>query len=450
MSTIAGTRPLRTGLLPWSRIRRQVAETETERVRRLAGRVRVSAMQVNRDRWAAAAALALVLAAPAAPAAEQQADGRQIQELHQQGERALAQRRYGDAQQAYERLRQLQPEVAEVHARLGLIDFQQGKFADAIPSLRRALKLKPTLPNVGTLLAMSLSEIGRHEEALPGLEKAFKEPSTDAALRRMAGLHLQRTYTDLDRHSSAVAVSLELTRVYPDDPEVLYHAGRLFGNYAYLQMVRLARIAPDSVWRHQAAGEASESQGQLDAAISEYQQVLEVAPNRPGIHFRLGRVQLARSKQGNGDAAAEAEAMKEFERELAIDPSNANAAYEIGEMRRKSGQLDTAAASFRLALESYPDFEEALVGLGRSLLAAGDPAAALPHLRKAVAMNPRDEVAFYQIAQAHRALGQEAEQQAALATFERLRDEKARETVAVPGDPATVTRQVIDPIRPDK
>ena len=403
---------------------------------------------MNADCRAAAAVLALVLAAPPALAAVEQADGRQIQELHQQGERALAERRYADAEQAYERLRQMQPDVAEVHARLGLIDFQQGKFAEAVPSLRRALKLKPALPNVGTLLAMSLSEIGRHEEALPGLEKAFKEPATDAALRRMAGLHLQRTYTDLDRHSSAVAVALELTRIYADDPEVLYHAGRLFGNYAYLQMVRLARVAPDSVWRHQAAGEANESQGLLDDAIREYQRVLEIAPNRPGIHFRLGRVQLARSKQGNGDASAESAALKEFEQELRIDPTNANAAYEIGEMQRKSGQLDEAAASFRRALEAYPEFEEALVGLGRTLLAAGDPAAALPHLRKAVSLNPRDEVAFYQIAQAHRALGQEAEQQTALATFERLRNEKAGQTTGVPGDPANVTRQVIDPIRP--
>ena len=152
----------------------------------------------------------------------------------------------------------------------GLIYFQQGRFAEAVAPLRRALKLNPALPNVDSLLAMSLSEIGRHDEALPALEKAFHQQSTDSALRRMAGLHLQRTYTDLGRDSNAVAVALELSKLYPDDPEVLYHTGRLFGNYAYLQMVRLARIAPDSVWLHQAAGEANESQGLLDEAIKEY------------------------------------------------------------------------------------------------------------------------------------------------------------------------------------
>jgi tetratricopeptide (TPR) repeat protein len=404
-------------------------------------------MRVSLGSWLGPVAVVVVLAAPVGYARAQQPETGQIQALYQQGERALAEQRYADAEVAYKRLRQLQPGVAEVEARLGLIDFQQGKFSDAVAPLRRALKLKPGLPNVDSLLAMSLSEIGRHEEALPGLEKAFHQQSTDAALRRMVGLHLQRAYTDLGRDSSAVAVALELSRVYPDDPEVLYHTGRLFGNYAYLQMVRLARIAPDSAWLHQAAGEANESQGLLDDAIREYQQVLAMSPKRPGLHFRIGRVLLSRSVQGKGDAATEAEAMKEFEQELQLDPSNANAAYEIGEMQRKSGRLDKAIESFRKAVESYPEFEEALVGLGRSLVASGESGAALPHLQKAISLNPRDEVAFYQLAQAYRALGQEAEQQQALSAFERLRSEKARQNAVVPAGPPNVTKQVIDPIR---
>ena len=218
-------------------------------------------MLVNLGGWTGSVALVVVLAAPPAHARLPQADAVQTQSLYQQGERALSERRYADAEQAYERLRQLQPRLAEVHARLGLIYFQQGRFAEALAPLRRALELKPALPNVGSLLAMSLSEVGRHAEALAGLEKAFHHQSTDSALRRMAGLHLQRSYTDLGRDGEAVAVALELNRRYPDDPEVLYHTGRLFGNYAYLQTVKLARIAPGSVWLHQAAGEANESQG---------------------------------------------------------------------------------------------------------------------------------------------------------------------------------------------
>ncbi|MDQ3211837.1 MAG: tetratricopeptide repeat protein [Acidobacteriota bacterium] len=396
---------------------------------------------MNPGGWGRAIAATLVLAGSGAEARAQPAQAGQIKALYQQGERALSEGRYGEAEQAYERLRQLQPGVAEVDARLGLIYFQQGRFTDAIAPLRRALTLKPALPNIGSLLAMSLSEIGRHEEALAGLQQAFRQQSS--ALRRMAGLHLQRAYTSLNRDREAVETALELSRLYPEDPEILYHSGRVFGNYAYLQTVKLARVAPDSVWLHQAAGEANESQGQLDEAISEYEQVLALAPNRPGLHFRLGRVLLTRARQANGDAASEAEALKHFEQELQIDPTNASAAYEIGERQRQSGQLDKAVASFRRAVDAYPGFGGALVGLGRTLVAMGDPGAALPHLQKAVSIDPRDEVALYQMAQAHRALGQEAEQQKALAAFQRVREEKAA-AVVVPAGPPTVTRQILD------
>ena len=331
-------------------------------------------MRVGWRSWKGSVVVVLVLSAPAADARPQQADPSRTQALYQQGERALSERRYADAAQAYERLQQLQPGVAEVHARLGLIYFQQGRFAEAVAPLRRALKLNPALPNVDSLLAMSLSEIGRHDEALPALEKAFHQQSTDSALRRMAGLHLQRTYTDLGRDSNAVAVALELSRLYPDDPEVLYHTGRLFGNYAYLQMVRLARIAPDSVWLHQAAGEANESQGLLDEAIREYQQVLAMSPKRPGIHFRIGRALLTRSVQAKGDAAAEAAALSEFEQELADRSEQRQCCLTRSERCSVSPDSSTRpSASFRKAVESYPEFEEALVGLGRTLRRGGRP-----------------------------------------------------------------------------
>ena len=86
---------------------------------------------------------------------------RRCEQRASEGERALAEGRYADAEAAYEALRRLSPGTAEVHARLGLIYFQQGKFADAVVPLREALRLKPGLPKIDVLLAMSLSELGQ-------------------------------------------------------------------------------------------------------------------------------------------------------------------------------------------------------------------------------------------------------------------------------------------------
>ena len=211
-----------------------------------------------------------------------------------------------------------------------------------------------------------------------------------------------------------------MTRAYPKDPEVLFHAGRLFGNYAYLSMQKLAEVAPDSVWRHEAAADAYQSGGNYVMAVNEYRQVLAQAPDRPGIHYRLGRTLLAMFAQGSTNATPE-EAAKEFEAELALDPSNANAAYELAEIRRKASDLDKAAALFADALKYYPDFEEANVGLARTLVALGKPAGAIPYLKKATELNPRDQVAYYQLSLAYKALGRSGEQETALAKFQQLK-----------------------------
>jgi len=375
----------------------------------------------------------------------QQPDTSLLQRYSQQAEKALGEQRYDEAEKAYEKLRELDPGAAEVHANLGLIYFQEKKFTQAVAALHQALKLKPNLSKADTLLAMSLSELGRYSEALPGLEKGFRR-STDPAIKRMCGLQLERAYTGLRRDSKAAEVALELNRLYPDDPEVLYHTGRLFGNFAYLTVQKLQEVAPASVWMRLTAGDVYESQGSNDLAISEYRQVLALEPHRPGIHFRLGRTLLARSRQTNS-AEDRAEALREFDQELKVDHSNANAAYELGEIYRKSGQRDKAEEFFEIALKYYPDFEEAQVGLARVLIALGKPDLALPHLRKAISLNPEDAVCYYHLFQVHKALGNVAEQQKALAEFQRLRSEKERRERLVIKEvlsPREVTKQELD------
>jgi tetratricopeptide (TPR) repeat protein len=396
-------------------------------------------------RYAVCSSFVLLLHAPGSILVAQTPDA--LTRLSQEGAQALSEHRYADAERAYEQLRDLSPGIAEVHASLGVVYFQEGKFALAVSALRQALKLKPSLPKASVLLAMSLSELGRFDEALPGLEQGFKQ-GTDSVLRRAAGLQLQRAYTGVERHADAVNVAVQLVQLYPKDPEILYQTSRLYANFAFLTLRTLAAVAPDSLWVHLAAGEANESQGLFVAALKEYRAALAIDPKRPGIHFRLGRVLLALAEQGTNAADREAEALKEFAQELQDDPTNANAAYEIAEIHRKAGDLSGAQTFFETALTHYPDFEEALVGLGRSLIALQKPKLAVPFLSKAIALNPKSEVAYYQLAQAHRALGDTAAQEKALAMFEQLRSASERDTAAGTLSRPEVTKQKLDPKSP--
>ena len=350
------------------------------------------------------------------PAGAQTGDSAAAQ-LSAEGRAALQQGHYSEAQSDFERLAKLAPEVAEVHATLGAIYFKQRRFDLSVREIRTALKLKPGLPRLDNLLGLSLSEMGSFEEALPYLEKGFKEASEPT--RRMCGLQLLRAYSGLGQDADAVTTSLALNKLYPDDPEVLYHTGRIYGNFAYLTMEKLHDKAAGSIWMLQAQGEANESQKDYDAAIVAFTHVLEIEPNRPGIHYRLGRVHLSRfretRKPEDHDAAA-----REFAAELEADPGNGNAAYELATMQAADGHLEQAGRQFREVVDRYPEFEEALVGLAGVDLDSQKPADAILLLNHATKIRPDDEVAWYRLALADRATGDKEGQAKALEAFKRL------------------------------
>lgn len=329
----------------------------------------------------------------------------------------------GDVQQARAKLKKLvqeNPNVAEIHATLGAVEFQLGDYAAALAELQRALNLKPTLPELKGLIAMSQAELGQFEEALPQLVETFRI-SRDPAINRLSGLQLERAYTAMRQDADAVAVALEMQKQFPNDAEVLYHNERIFGNFAYQTVEKLVAVAPDSIWRHRAQAEVDESQASWDAAIEEYRGILAVDPKHPGIHYRIGRCLRERARDSHHPDDLQ-EAGREFSKELAIDLGSANAAYEIGELHRLVGELEPARVAFEQALKNYPNFPEANLGLGTVLTSLNQPAAALPYLKAATVLDPDDEACWWRLSQAQRMLGQVTEQQASLAMFRSLHD----------------------------
>jgi tetratricopeptide (TPR) repeat protein len=364
--------------------------------------------------------LSILVASATAPLRAQSDSAAQSREelLAQQGRQSLASGRLDQAEAAFAELAKLLPNVAEVYANLGAVYFEEGKFDAAIAALRHALHLKPSLTRIETLLAICLEESGRSAEALPGLEAGFHS-SAEPQIKRQCGLELLRTYTALHRDADAVETALALNKLYPDDPEILYHTGRIYGNLAYLVMEKLHDKAPDSIWMLQARGEANESQGNFEAAIFAYNQVLQIEPARPGTHYRLGRVYLTRFEQLH-DSTDRDQAADQFRAELAIDPGNGNAAYELAQIQYKLGNLQQARQQFESLIEQRPEFEQARVGLAGILIQNQKLGEAAIQLKRAIELDPNDEVAWYRLARALRLTGDQQGQKKALAEFQRL------------------------------
>lgn len=359
--------------------------------------------------------VAALLGFPDGPTLAQTTPDAVLQSTYQQAEEAFREQRLDDAATGYRKLAALSPDTAEVHAKLGLIHYLQGRFHDAVPSLRRALDLKPSLPNVDALLAISLAGIGEHGEAVPGLEKGFADPANEQ-LRRLIGLELQRSLVALGRQERAATIVAQLERLYPDDPEVLYHTGRFHADMATAAMQHLLAVAPASVWGHQASGDALESLGNHELAIVEYRKALAKRPDLPGVHYSIARA----IQSSEGAAGTEDDAMNAYRQELRIDSTHALAAYELGEILRKRSELGQARGFFQQAVTNRPDFALGRVGLGRVLRELDEPEQAKAHLEAAVRISPENEIARYQLALAYRALGDLASAEREMQAFQRI------------------------------
>jgi tetratricopeptide (TPR) repeat protein len=361
----------------------------------------------------------------------------------ERGQAALADGRLDDAEHDFEQLRAIEPNVAEVHAMLGRVYFQERKFNSAAAELQAAVKLKPTLPKARTLLSIALSETAEYQKAVPGLEACFHH-SGDSAEKRTCGLQLERAYTGLKLDKQAVDVALQMDTLYPKDAEVLYHSSQIYGNMAFEAIKRMSEVAPSSPWRYLAAAEVNESQGATAAAIEQYRQVLAIDPNHPGIHYRIGRTLLAQGRK-TGSSQDQADALKEFLAELQLDPSNANAAYESGEIYRNMADYPNAEKYFGLAIQYYPGFDDAQIGLATVYLAEGKAPEAVPALRKALAIDPTNEVAWYRLSQAERSVGDSTEQNKAMVQFRRLHQAQlSQSNSGKSAEQSEVTKQTIE------
>jgi tetratricopeptide (TPR) repeat protein len=246
--------------------------------------------------------------------------------------------------------------------------------------------------------ALALAQKGRCREALPLLKRSASHLS-DKQLKYQSAMATARCAMSLDQTETAVNALLLLNREFPRDPQVLYTTTHFYAEMASRASQELAAIAPDSPEAQQLEAESFESQGNWDKAATQYKKILEQNPHAAGIHYRLGRLFLAKTPPEPENAK------KEFEQELNTDPSNASAEFMLGETDRQAGQWDKAASHFLRASKLDEGFVEAYLALGISLNSGGKFGNAVAPLEKYVKMQPADPAGHYQLATAYARTG---------------------------------------------
>jgi len=172
----------------------------------------------------------------------------------------------------------------------------------------------------------------------------------------------------------------------------------------------------------QLSGEMMEAMNNYEGAVVQLKKAVDLAPHKPGSHYKLGEAYWGLSQW---DSAA-----AEYQAELANDPGNCRAHWRHGSVLNQKGDAPQEALNeLDQALTLCPNLTEAHADRASALLALGRNADAVPDLEAAIKADPAEPRNHFLLAKAYRALGLTPEAQLEMQTFSKL-DEAARAATA--------------------
>lgn len=337
------------------------------------------------------------------------------QEHLERARTALRENQPAAAIQEFHAVIALDPNNSEAYGDLGVIAFFRRDCAAASENFRRALAIAPGMVRIKALLGICEMREG-NPAARELLESSFAQLK-DRKLRVETGLELEELdyrAGDLGRASS---LAQALVALAPDNVNVLYMAQRVYSDLSRETLNKLAVLAPGSARMEQAIAERLVNEGDARGAMAHYRKALAIDPGLAGVHFELAECIL---QADSHSPKAQAAAKNELGAATRNGGDNAGIEVQLGRIALLQLQPDEAIADFSRALAMNPSGSEAALGMGKALLIQQKPGQALKYLRMAVAADPLSGEAHYQLATALRDLHETSQAEKEMRTFTRI------------------------------
>jgi predicted Zn-dependent protease len=431
----------------------------------------------------------------------------QAETLATKGKLAMEAGRFDEAVRIYQDLAKASPTNPGLRLNLAMALHMAGRDQEAIPAFQQVLKAQPsTLPALA-MLGASYMRTGNPKAAIPVAEKAVAMQPADQQLRSM----LVDALLMVGREEEAIPHLNKLTAQDPKSPRAWHGLGRVHEVIAQKTFEEMQRTAPESPWTIAIVAEVRAKQQQYASALALYREALKRNPDLPGAreavaeiyrktgHDDWAKTELQKAKpvspaaasapeanlyrkirdhndravdafsrlekmppsveihqlraEINGTRGRHAEAVKELESALKLDPNNAelhrefavavysardykNAEVKIRELLKLAPgdvelnfllgdtllnlqQADAALPYLKLAVERDSQLLPAHALLGRAYIAAGLPIAAVPHLEAALPVDS-DGSLHYQLSRAYQASGESERAKKMLARYQEL------------------------------
>jgi tetratricopeptide (TPR) repeat protein len=292
----------------------------------------------------------------------------QLESLLASAKEAQARRDFEAAAEYYRQGVTLQPEVAELHANLGLMYYQTGKDEQAIDSFLHAIRLKPRLFVPNLFLGLDYLKLKRFNEAIPYLKRAALSQPTDPEVQ----LALGRAYVASGKTRDAIASYRRGLQLDSGNADGWFRLG-----VTYLEQVEGdARILlsrhKGSGYFHALVGDTFAEQKAFIQAAEAYKTTLASSAFPSGVHAAYGLVLLNQHDLPGADL--------ELNAELAANPGSLMAKLGLARLRLEQGAAAEGTKEIAEIWKADPSFFRA----NASLFSAGLPQPRLSELQGAL------------------------------------------------------------------
>lgn len=296
-------------------------------------------------------------------------------------EQAAAARAQNDIPRAielYSKTVEQNPKWADGWWYLGSLQYGIGSYPAARDALSHYLEITPNAAPALALRGLCEFETGDYSQSLTDIQHgislgAANQGRNEQILRYHEALLLTR----LGNYASALKRYTFFAKQGVSDPELLTAIG-----LAGLRMPLLPKDVPqDQRALVSGAGDAAYRflAGDEPAGEKMFEDLLQKFPKARNLHFLYGYLLFA----NDPDAA-----LAEFDQELQVAPSNADADVMSAWALLLRSRAPEALPHAQRAVDEEPALASAQLVLGRSLMETGDLTDAMEHLEKALQMEP--------------------------------------------------------------
>ncbi len=238
---------------------------------------------------------------------------------------------------------QIRPDSSIAHYVKAIDKASTNDYQGALNELNEAIRIKPDNAYAHNLMGIILATMGKPQEAIVKFETAVKyKPNYAEAYLSIATLYERAGKMDdaIKYYKTATIKNPYSVRALMHMGKIYFTAGRFFDAESCYQ--RALRIQPLSAPIYNDLAFTLAQQNKLNEAIKAFETAGQLNPRNIDAHYALGLIYFNNRSKGPDYAGKAAE---EFQKCIAIDPSNKYSAQATQKLAELGGQTPVATSS---------------------------------------------------------------------------------------------------------